>query len=108
MVAGSRAANIHHSVSIHSNCSRSALAERYNSANIGRLAQPIDHSCRYHDVHNSYLIDVARAVRHCGNYYYSLAAAPAHDWVDRAMAETACVVDIFGLGEVVLDRIGRV
>lgn len=108
MAADSQAVNIRHSVNIHLNCIRSAQAERYNSANIDRLVRPIDRNCRYHDVHNNYSIDVVLAALHCDNYYYSLAAAPAHDLADHAMAEPACVVDIFGHDAVALDRIGHV
>lgn len=105
MAVDSQAENIRHSVNIHLNCTRSARAERYNSGNIDRSAQPIDHSCRYHDDHSNCLIDVGQAALHCDSYCYSLAAAPAHDWVDRAMAELACVVDIFERDVVALDRI---
>lgn len=108
MAVDSQAENIRHSVNIHLNCTRSARAERYSSGNIDRLAQPIDHSCRYHDDHSNCLIDVEQAALHCDNYCYSLVAAPAHDWVVRAMAELACVVDIFERDVVALDRIGRV
>lgn len=107
MAVGSRAVNIRRFVNIHLNCIRSELAERYNSANIDRLAQPIGHSCRYRDVRSNYLIDVGLAAPHCGNYYYSLAAAPAHGLVGHAMAGLACVVDIFGLDAAAPDHIGH-
>lgn len=104
----SRAVNIRHFANIHLNCIRSALAVHYNSANIDRLVQPTDHSCRYHDARNNYLIDVVLAALHCDNYYYSLVAVLAHDWVDRGMVGPTCVVDISEHDVVVLDRIGHV
>lgn len=107
MAVDSQAENIRHSVSIHLNCNRSARAERYNSVHTDRLAQPIDHNCRYHDDHNNCLIDVELVALHCDNYCYSLAAAPAHDSVDRAMVVLACVVDIFERDVVALDRSGH-
>lgn len=104
---GSPAVNIRRSVNIRLNCIRLVLAERYNFANIDLLERQIGHSFHCHGVRNSYSADAVRAGRHCDNYYYSLAVAPAHGLEDRVWAGLACAVDIFVLDAAALDRIGR-